>query len=192
MVRNLKSGTTKNCPKVTAEGNFLVVIAIVVFSVAIFFTIDTGYSQEYEVKTFQVRSAAPETLLSVAETVKGKGGKVIYDKRTNSIIAVDTLKNLEAIADIIAKVDIQQRQLRINTVIADVTESFLENAGIKRANIVIPPSRFEAVLDLLESREDSNLRSGSMVTVLSNQPAEIKLTSDFLYQIQRQVSHAKL
>ncbi|MFH1868748.1 MAG: secretin N-terminal domain-containing protein, partial [Candidatus Omnitrophota bacterium] len=142
--------------------------------------IEKAIAEEYEVKTFQVKSADPETLISVAETVKGEGGKVVYDKRTNSLVVVDTPDNLKAISDIIEKVDIQQRQLQINTVIAEVTEGFLSDAGIKNASVGIPPDKFEAVLSMLKRREDSNIRSGSMVTVLSNQPAQIQLTSDFL------------
>lgn len=139
----------------------------------------TSTAEELEVEMFRIRSADPESLRSIVGQLLTKEGKVTYDSRTNNLIVVDTRRNLEKIAKVIKQIDIKPKQVKIEVVIADVSETFTKNIGLGDARVVIPCGA-EAVVSLIESRKDASIRSKSFVTTLSNYPARLQVTSDII------------
>jgi len=139
-----------------------------------------AWPQERQTRRFQIKSADPSTLVSVIETLKSDEGKVVYDRNTNSLIVIDFPHNLDRIDEVIADLDQDIKQVRIEVLITEASESFLSDQGLKSAYVVIPSGEFSALVNLIEKRKDANIRSRSSVLTLSNRPARIQVTEDAL------------
>ncbi len=150
---------------------FLLLVALV--------SIDIYAAEGLEVEVFQVISADPESLQSIVRQLLTENGKVSYDARTNSIIVIDTRKNINKIAAVIEKVDARPKQVRIEVIITDLAESFAQQIGLTGPRVRLPGGA-EAIVGLIEKREDSSIRSKSSVTTLSNNPARFQVTSDVM------------
>jgi type IV pilus assembly protein PilQ len=61
---------------------------------------------------------------------KSKAGQVLIDKRNNSIIVTDTEPNLKRVAEIIAALDTQPKQVQIEAKIIEANESFSRGLGV--------------------------------------------------------------
>jgi type II secretory pathway component GspD/PulD (secretin) len=137
-----------------------------------------GQSADLEVKIFKLKSPNAKTIYHVVESLKGEDGKMSFDPNTNSLIVVDTPVNLERIGKTIKELDVNVKQLEVEVTIAEVSEGFLKDAGIRTAQIIIPSAEMNIVLNLLNSQKDSRIRSKSMIRTMSNQPARINITED--------------
>lgn len=156
-----------------------VLIIVIIFALA-----GTGFAEDTEVRMFQIRSADPDSLQSIVSSLLTDQGTVSYDARTNNLIVVDTPTNLEKIADVIQKIDKKLTQVRIDVVIADVSEEFIKDIGLKFTRFIIPDGA-KAVVSLIESRPDASIRSRSFVTTLDNHPARLEIAKDIILGFER-------
>lgn len=152
--------------------------------IIIFVFAGIGFAEDVEVRMFQIRSADPDSLQSIVSNLLTNKGTVSYDARTNNLIVVDTPANLEKIADVIQKVDKKLKQVRIDVVIADVSEEFIEDIGLRFTRFIIPGGA-EAVINLIESRKDASIRSRSFVITLNNYPARLQIAKDIILGPER-------
>jgi type II secretory pathway component GspD/PulD (secretin) len=131
-----------------------------------------------EMRIFKLKHGNVESFYSIANTLKSSEGTVTFDTNTDSLIVVDYPANLANIAQVIESLDVPAKQVMIKVVVADVSDGFLQDVGIHRSQVIIPSGDFRAVLNLLSSRTDSNIRSQMSVRTLSGQPAQIAVTAD--------------
>ena len=136
-------------------------------------------AEELEVEMFEIRSSDPESLKSIVEQLLTNEGKVTYDKRTNNLVVIDTRNNIEKITAVIEQVDPRPRQVRVTVVIADMSEKVATDIGINNASISFPGG-IEAVVSLIEEREDASICSESSVVTMSNYPARLQVSSDII------------
>lgn len=71
-----------------------------------------------------------KTLISDGGLLSGEG-KIIVDSRSNKMLVVDTLANLDKIEELIKQVDVKPRQVNIEAKILDVSLSDTETLGIE-------------------------------------------------------------
>ncbi len=134
-----------------------------------------------ELKIFTLNYANAESLREIVEDLKGDGGKVTIDTNTNSLIVIDTPKNLERISKVVDRLDERPQQVEIEVVITDVTDSFLKESGIRSSRVVIPSSEFVSVLSLINEGSETSIHSRTTIRTLSNKPAKIKATTDEVF-----------
>lgn len=139
-----------------------------------------GQSGRLEMRKFPVRSFDPESLIAVVQKLNSSDGEVVYDKRTHSLIVLDTPQNLERIAEVIGQLQEDTKQVQIEVTVAEVSEAFLQDAGIRSTQVIIPRGQFVSVLSLIQDRGDAHIRSRSTVRTVSNHPASIQVTRDTL------------
>jgi type II secretory pathway component GspD/PulD (secretin) len=152
-------------------------ILFIVFSLILFKTA-YGQPEELEVRVIEIQYGNARSLQDIVEHLKGPKGKLSVDSRTNSLVVVDSPKNIERIAEVIEKLDIRQKQVEIKVVIADVTDDFLKASGIVASKVIIPENNFIAVFGLLSSDQGTSVRSQMSVRTLNNKPARIQVTAD--------------
>lgn len=75
-------------------------------------------------------ASAFNTQTSSSSSAPTSVGKVIVDKRNNSLIITDTESNLKKIEEIVAALDIQPKQILIEAKIIEATETFSKGLGI--------------------------------------------------------------
>lgn len=143
--------------------------------------------EENEVRAFPIYSADPQFLISVIEDVKSTSGKVFYDANNQSLVVVDTPESMVKIEKLLSQLDAPAKMVMITVTTVDVTNEFLSDMGISGGSVVLPQVRFQAVLSALENRRDSHIRSKSTVSVLSNNPARIQVSEDFIIGLKQYV-----
>ena len=156
-------------------------ILFIVFLVVVAFLSGVCRSEEEIVaQRFSVEASDPKTVITVIENFLSEKGDAVYDPATGGIIVVDYPSKLREVAEIIRKLDRPRKQVQVSVVIADVTESFLQNVGLKGADARVPAVRIDAALSSLERRKDARIRSQATVTTMSNYPARIQGTRDII------------
>jgi len=151
-----------------------IVITIFFFSTMLAF----GQSCNPEVKIFKIQHGSVEPLLEVVNSLISKEGKVSFDRNSNSLIVVDCPKNLERIATVIQSLDIREKQVEIKVLVAETPASFTNDIGLTVGQVIIPEGRFDAIIDLLKTNREVNIRSEMTVKTLSNRPAQLQVTSE--------------
>lgn len=144
-------------------------------------------AQETQVRTFDVHSADPEFLVSVLEDIKSIQGKVFYDANTLQLVIIDTPESLDKIAEMLEKLDPETRMVNIAVTIVEASDEFLSDMGIRSGQIVIPGTRFQALLSAIENSSDSYVKSRTNVSTISNSPACIQLTEDFIIGYEQNI-----
>lgn len=137
-------------------------------------------AEDLEIEMSQVRYADPESLQSIVRGLLSHEGKVSYDQRTNNLIVIDKQENIKKIKEVIEKIDRRPMQVRIEFIIADISETFAKDIGIGGAHLVVPAGS-GAFVSLIESRDDASIHSKSFVTTLSNTPARLQVTKDIFF-----------
>lgn len=149
-------------------------------ALAIFFISGFNFvnAQDIDMKIFKLKYARAEVLYSVIDGLKSNEGRVSFDRNTNSLIVSDSPQDLLRIEKIINELDVSQKQVEIEATIVEVTDAIMKNAGIQMSEIIIPYDKFMAMLNLLDSSQDSHITSKAKIRTLSNQAARIQVTQD--------------
>ncbi len=134
-----------------------------------------------ELKIFTLNYANAESLREIVEDLKGDGGKVTIDTNTNSLIVIDTPKNLERISKVVGRLDERPQQVEIEVVITDVTDRFLRESGIRSSRVIIPSGEFVSVLSLINAGSEVSIHSRATIRTLSNKPARVGATTDEVF-----------
>ncbi|MCC2638764.1 MAG: type pilus secretin PilQ [Moraxellaceae bacterium] len=71
------------------------------------------------------------SLISGANRLLSERGKASMDSRTNTLIVVDTAKNIESIRDVIQRLDVPVKQVMIEARIVLATTGFSKDLGVK-------------------------------------------------------------
>lgn len=157
---------------------------VIILIIGILFILSTtafSQTEDMETKVLRIKHSNAESLHPIAEGLKSKGGKLIIDKNTNSLIIVDRPGKVENITNVIMQLDEAQKQVEVKVVIAETTKEFLSGIGLDSGQIIIPSGQFDAVLNLLDEDKDTNIRSQMTVKTVSNQPALIQATVDEIF-----------
>ncbi|UCC95586.1 MAG: hypothetical protein JSW40_02255 [Candidatus Omnitrophota bacterium] len=151
----------------------------------IFFFIFTaaGFCQAYNLKmrVFRLKHSSARSLYPVIEGLKSDEGKVSFDPQTNTLIVRDYPQNIKSISEVIESLDVVPRQVEIKVVIADVTDSVLEEIGMQTGQLIVPSGELNAVFGLLDTSDDSHIRSQMTVKTLSNHPAQIGVSKEEIF-----------
>ncbi|MEW6170877.1 MAG: secretin N-terminal domain-containing protein [Candidatus Omnitrophota bacterium] len=153
---------------------------MILLALAIFFISGFNFinAQDMDMKIFKLKYARAEDLYSVIDGLKSNEGRVSFDRNTNSLIISDSPKDLLRIEKIINELDVSQKQVEIEATIVEVTDTFMKDAGIQMSEIIIPSDKFMAILNLLDSSQNSHITSKAKIRTLSNQTARIQVTQD--------------
>lgn len=144
----------------------------------LFATLAFCQNGDLEMRIFKIKYRSPESLYEAANNLKSANGRVSFDSKTNSIIALDYPANIERIGDLIDMLDVREKQVEIKVEIIETTAEFLDGMGIKAAKVVIPAEKFLAIADLIKTDKSTKTSSEMTVRALSNQPAYIGVVSD--------------
>lgn len=71
------------------------------------------------------------TLISGSSRLLSERGKASMDPRTNTLIVVDTAKNIESIRDVVQRLDVPVKQVMIEARIVLATTGFAKDLGVK-------------------------------------------------------------
>ena len=156
---------------------------LIIFIIFAFVFTGTVWCQQQgmELKIFSIKGSNAESIYSVVKDLVSREGNVSFNPNTNSLIVFDTPGNLERIGSVIEHLDVVQKQVQIKVIVADVTDSFLQDIGLQGGRVIIPHGRFSAMVNLLKSSENSSIRSQMMLTTLSNQPATLQVSKDEIF-----------
>lgn len=146
-------------------------------------------AQDLEMKIFTIQHTNAQSISSVARSLKSEEGSVTYDPNTNKLIVVDYPQNIQRIESVIGSIDKVQKQVEVQVVVADVTDTLLRDIGLYSGQVIIPRGDFRAVLHLLDTDKSSNIRSQMTVKTLSNQPAQLMVSKDEI--IGREITYYK-
>jgi len=144
------------------------------FLFAIAFCQNTGL----ELRIFKIKYSSSESLYETLNSLKSEEGRVSFDNNTNSIIVVDYPQNMERISSVIDMLDIRQKQVEIKVMVIESTSESLEQLGISSARAVIPSEAFSAIVNLVKTNKNTEIRTQMSVLTLSNQPARFQDTTD--------------
>ena len=138
-------------------------------------------ADELELKIFEIQRGDAHPMYEIVKDLKSAEGRMSVDSNTNSLIVVDYPKNIKRIQEIIERLDVKSKQVKIDVVITEVTDLFLEEAGISSSQVVIPSDEYAVVLNLLKSGKNSHVRTEMTIRTLSNKPAVIQATVDEIF-----------
>ena len=133
---------------------------------------------EPQLKIFKIEHGSAQSLYDVANSLKSEQGKVSFDQNSNSLIVFDCPANIERIAQVIKGIDVQEKQVEIKVLVIEATEKFLEDAGIRYSQVIIPQGKFKAIANLIKESKEANTRTSMMIRTLSNHPAVLQVTTD--------------
>jgi len=139
------------------------------------------WADELELKIFEIQRGDAQSMYEIVKDLKSTEGRMSVDSNTNSLIVVDSPKNIARIGEVIERLDMKPKQVKIDVVITEVTDLFLEEAGIGSSQVVIPSGRYAVLLNLLKSKKESRIRTEMTVRTLSNKPAVIQATVDEIF-----------
>jgi len=138
-----------------------------------------------------------------------ENGKIIVDSRSNRMLVIDTVTNLNKIEELVKQVDVKPRQVNIEAKILDVSLSDTETLGIQWTWVkprgeattddkltsgfttaaggffkygTLNAEEIAAVLEMLMTREHANILSKPTITTLNNEEAKINVTSKIPYR----------
>ncbi|MFH1593649.1 MAG: secretin N-terminal domain-containing protein [Candidatus Omnitrophota bacterium] len=156
---------------------------IAAFAVLVFLVSGAFISKadNVEMRVFKIKSRAPESLVTVVKGLMSGEGKVTADSNSNSLIIFDYPDNIDTISDVIEKLDIEDKQIEIGVVIAEVDDGFLESIGIRHGGSIVPAGDFNRVLEVLDGGATARIRSRMAVRTLSNRPAKIQASVDEIF-----------
>jgi type II secretory pathway component GspD/PulD (secretin) len=154
--------------------------SLVVFISVFFFLAMAAFGQTCnpEVKIFKIAHGRAESLLEVVSSLMSKEGKASFDHNTNSLIVLDCPQNLERIAGVIKDLDVREKQVEIKVLVAETSAGVLQDIGLTAGRVIIPQGRFFAIVDLLKTSKDTNIRSEMTVRTLSDRAAQLQVTKD--------------
>ncbi|MDD5044844.1 MAG: secretin N-terminal domain-containing protein [Candidatus Omnitrophica bacterium] len=150
-----------------------IIISILFFSVVSF-----CWAENLQLKIFKINYGDIGSFYNIANDLKSEAGTVSFDRNSNSLIVRDYPQNIERIASVIESLDIKQKQVEIEVTVAEASKDFFKNIGITHSSIIIPSGQFSAVLAAIEKNKDAHTRSTMKVRTLSNQPAELQVSTD--------------
>lgn len=151
-----------------------ITIAVCLFLV----NIACSQQEDLQMKIFKINHANIITIAELADNLKSDAGKVTFDANTNSLIVVDNPVSLMRIESVIQELDVKQKQVEINVIVAEATDSSWQKLGIESASLVIPNADFKAILQLMDSDKNIHKRSNMTVRTLSGQPAQLQVSKD--------------
>jgi type II secretory pathway component GspD/PulD (secretin) len=138
-------------------------------------------AEDMELKIFQIKHADARSLYNIVIDLKSEQGKISLDLNNNNLIVFDYPENLKRIAELIEALDKAEKQVTIEVLVAEVTDTFLNDAGITSSQVIIPQGKFSAILHLINTSKQVNIRSKMMVTTLSNRPATLQVSKDEIF-----------
>ncbi|MDP2924383.1 MAG: secretin N-terminal domain-containing protein [Candidatus Omnitrophota bacterium] len=159
----------------------IVQFSAAVFSVVATIILNEAIAGNLETKIFRMKYGNAESIYRVVNDIKSSEGKVSFDANTNSLIVVDTSQSLERIADLVAQLDIAQKQVEIKVLVVDANDEFLRNIGIASGQVIIPKGKFNAILNLVNTDKKINSRSEISIKVLSNQSAQLAVSREEIF-----------
>ena len=139
------------------------------------------FADEMKVEVFEVKYRDAKSLKPAVEHLKSPEGKVTVDGHTGSLIVVDHLENLKMISQIIAQLDVPEKQIEIKVMVAEVTSAVMRRAGLLSGEAVIPPERFREVEYLINNSDTSNVKTRMTVKTMSGRPAVIRVAEEELF-----------
>jgi type IV pilus assembly protein PilQ len=96
-------------------------------------TIDTPFAERKDA-TPGGATKEPISLLGVLKEMVSKQGKVNYERRSNTLVIVDSPTKLQVMAKLIEKVDIPPKQVHLAVRMVELTDSESEDLGMEWAN----------------------------------------------------------
>lgn len=138
-------------------------------------------AEDLELKIFQIKHADARSLYNIVIDLKSDQGKISFDLNNNNLIVFDYPENLKRIAEVIEALDEAEKQVTIEVLVAEVTNTFLNDVGITSSQVIIPEGKFNAILHLINTSNQVSIRSKMMVTTLSNRPATLQVSKDEIF-----------
>lgn len=157
--------------------------------ISLFLVAGLCQSQDLEMRMFTIQHSNAQSISNVAQSLKSAEGSVTYDPNTNNLIVVDYPQNLQRIAAVIGKIDQVAKQVEVQVIVADVTDTLVRDIGLYSGQVILPHGDFIAVLRLLDTDKSSNIRSQMTIKTLSNQPAQLMVSKDEI--IGQEITHYK-
>lgn len=134
-----------------------------------------------DVKVFRLKGVSVHSVYEAVKDMKSQEGGMSVDERSNSLIVSDTPERLTMIADIIRRIDFEEKQVDLKVIIVEASEESLTRLGFSHGQLVLPQGRFRVFLDALKSDTSTFVRSEMSVKVMSNHPAAIQASSDEVF-----------
>jgi type II secretory pathway component GspD/PulD (secretin) len=133
---------------------------------------------DMKMRIFKPQNRDAASLYQVVEHLKSDDGKVTVDKRTDSLIVVDYPSNLDRMAFVLEQLDVPQKQVEINVMVVEATDSLLGKIGVNLSRPVIPPENFKEMRYLLQESDEAVVRSRMSVRTLSGKPAVMRVAQE--------------
>ncbi len=159
-------------------------------------------SRQPVTRIFQIKYAKADELQNVVSGLLSSSGKIVVDKRTNSLIITDVPSALQEVDSLIKQLDTPTPQVLIQAKIVEINRSVAKALGIEWSAIhpdnpasglpftvnvplgtaatgsmrfgkFIAGMSIDATIDMLESESKANVLSQPSIIVADNQQAEI-------------------
>ncbi|MBN3040366.1 MAG: hypothetical protein JW867_04500 [Candidatus Omnitrophica bacterium] len=148
-----------------------------------YFIISLAFAQDPDLKLeiFKLKHGNAQSIYEIANDMKSEQGRVSFDPNTGSLVVLDYPHNLNQIGQVINSLDIAAKNIEIKVKVCDVSGNFLSRLGLYSGQVIIPSGQFQAVLEALESDQNSEIRSEMTLRTLSNHPARLQVSKDEIF-----------
>ena len=151
---------------------------IIACAVSLITTAAFCQSDDFEMHIFKIKHGNIGLLYQTVESLKSPEGRVSLNAGTDSIIVFDFPATIQRIGSVIDMLDVQEKQVEVQVLVIETAAESLIAMGVASSRVVFPPGKFMAVAKFIAKDTHTVIRSQMSVLTMSNQPAQIQVTTD--------------